>query len=92
MRELPTPICTLEKNNLNLNNDAEKQIEQLIYEFVYNLASSTTNSDISKEFSYYYKILSQDDKFMRVVEKLYENRHKGFERGCDLLEKYNVKR
>ncbi|MFY9794958.1 MAG: hypothetical protein WA323_22740 [Candidatus Nitrosopolaris sp.] len=58
-------------------NHAEKRIEQLIYEFVYHLASSATEA--SKEFSYYFEILSQDDKFMRVVERLYENRHKGFE-------------
>ncbi|MGC1931299.1 MAG: hypothetical protein WA667_20200 [Candidatus Nitrosopolaris sp.] len=64
-------------------NDAEKQIEQLIYEFVYDLASSGTEA--SKEFSHYFEILSQDDKFMRVMERLYENRHKGFETGYKKL-------
>lgn len=66
-------------------NDAEKQIEQLIYEFVYNLASSATDPDISKVFLYYCKILSGDRKFMRMVEEIYENRHKGFERGYAML-------
>jgi hypothetical protein len=33
-------------------NDAEKQIEQLIYEFVYDLASSSKDSKIVKKFSY----------------------------------------
>jgi NAD(P)-dependent dehydrogenase (short-subunit alcohol dehydrogenase family) len=73
-------------------NDAEKQIEQLIYEFVYDLASSATNSERGREFLYYCEILSRDHKFMRMVEGIYENRHKGFERGCDLLRKYNPKR
>jgi uncharacterized protein YjfI (DUF2170 family) len=73
-------------------NDAEKQIEQLIYEFVYDLASSATDPERGNEFLYYCEILSRDLKFMRMVEEIYENRHKGFERGCDLLRKYNAKR
>ncbi|MDQ6668504.1 MAG: hypothetical protein M3Y53_09805 [Thermoproteota archaeon] len=73
-------------------NDAEKQIEQLIYEFVYDLTSSATDSEIGKEFLYYCEILSRDHKFMRVVEEIYENRHKGFEQGCELLREYNAKR
>jgi hypothetical protein len=39
----------------------------------------------SKEFSYYCEILSRDDKFMRVIEKIHEDRHKGFERGYEML-------
>jgi hypothetical protein len=64
-------------------NDAEKKIEQLIYEFVYQLASPAP--EVSKEFSYYCEILSKDDKFMKAVEEIYESRHKGFERGYDNL-------
>ena len=60
---------------IQIVNDAEKQIEQLIYEFVYDLASLPKDP----EFSYYCEILSKDDKFMKVVEEIYENRHKGFE-------------
>jgi hypothetical protein len=45
-------------------NDAEKKIEQLIYEFVYQLASPAP--EVSKEFSYYCEILSKDDRFMKV--------------------------
>jgi hypothetical protein len=52
-----------EESIKHIVNDAEKQIEQLIYEFVYDLASSTTNSDISKEFSYYSEILSRDQVY-----------------------------
>ncbi|MFZ0510979.1 MAG: hypothetical protein WAM14_05190 [Candidatus Nitrosopolaris sp.] len=36
---------------IGIVNDAEKKIEQLIYEFVYDLASLATEA--SKEFSYY---------------------------------------
>lgn len=72
-------------------NDAEKQIEQLIYEFVYDPASSATDPERGKEFSYFCDILSRDRKFMRMVEEIYENRHKGFERGCEHLRKYNPK-
>lgn len=72
-----------EESMQDIVNDAEKRIEQLIYEFVYHLASSATK--ISKEFSYYCEILSQDDKFMRVVKKIQEDRHKGFERGYKML-------
>lgn len=81
-----------EESIKHIVNDAEKQIEQLIYEFVYDLASSATNSERGNEFLYYFEILSRDHKFMRVVEKIYENRHKGFEHGCELLRKYNAKR
>jgi hypothetical protein len=28
--------------------------------------------------SHYSEILSQDEKFMKVVEEIYKNRHKGF--------------
>jgi hypothetical protein len=81
-----------EESIKHMVNDAEKQIEQLIYEFVYDLASSATDSERGNEFLYYCKILSRDHKFMRVVEEIYENRHKGFEHGCDILRKCNVKR
>jgi hypothetical protein len=62
-------------------NDAKKRLEQLIYQFVYSLASPAPET--SKEFSY----LSEDDRFMKVVEEIYEDRHKGFERGYKMLMK-----
>lgn len=64
-------------------NDAKKRIEQLVYENVLFAASSA--AETSKEFSYYCEILSKDDRFMKVVEKIYEDRHKGFERGYKKL-------
>jgi hypothetical protein len=57
---------------MKIVDDAEKQIEQQIYEFVYRLASSAP--EVSKEFSYYYDILSRDHKFESVVKEIYENR------------------
>ncbi|MGB6533245.1 MAG: hypothetical protein WBF33_34575 [Candidatus Nitrosopolaris sp.] len=68
---------------MKIVDDAEKQIEQQIYEFVNRLASSAP--EVTKEFSYYYDILSRDHKFERVVKEIYENRHKGFERGYKKL-------
>jgi hypothetical protein len=69
-------------------NDAKKQIDQLIYEFICDLASAA-NSERSKEISYYSKILSEDKKFMSIVKEIYENRHKGFEQGYRMLRNYN---
>ncbi|MGC2681401.1 MAG: hypothetical protein WA323_05990 [Candidatus Nitrosopolaris sp.] len=71
----------------NIVNDSQKQIEQLIYEFVYDLASSETEAN--EEFSYC-EILSQDDKFMRVVEKIHQDSHKGFETGFKKLRNIKV--
>jgi hypothetical protein len=68
-----------EESMQNIVNNAEKQMEQLIYEFVYRLASSPTGAN--NEFSYYREILSKDEKFMKVVDGIYNNRHKGFEAG-----------
>jgi len=58
-------------------------IEQIIYDFVYQLASEAETRQ--EEYSYYTKILSQDDRFMKVVKEIYENRHKEFERGYKRL-------
>jgi hypothetical protein len=65
--------------------DAKKQIQQIIYEFVYDLSLSASNPERAKEFSYYYEILSQDQKFMATVEDIYKNRHGGFEKGYHML-------
>jgi hypothetical protein len=59
----------------------ERGIEQIIYEFVCQLEPR----EASEEFSYYREILSKDDKFMKVVKEIYENRHKCFERGYKSL-------
>jgi hypothetical protein len=68
-------------------DDAEMNIEELIYRFVYRMASSAPEK--SKEFSYYCEILSKDDKFMRMVEKIHEDKHKGFETGYKKLTNKN---
>jgi hypothetical protein len=65
--------------------DSKKQIQQIIYEFVYDLSSSTSNPEEAKEFGYHCKILSQDKKFLNVVEDIYKNRLKGFEKGYQML-------
>ena len=67
--------------------DAKKQIQQIFYEFVYDFSLSASNPERAKEFSYYYEILSQDQKFMATVEDIYKNRHGGFEKGYHMLNK-----
>ena len=62
-------------------DEAESQMQQLIYELVYDLESSLKDP----ESSYYYDLLSRDQKFKRVVQKIYESKHKGFECGYKRL-------
>jgi vesicle coat complex subunit len=64
---------------------AKNELEQLIYEFVSSLGASITDSDRSKECLYYKEILSEDKKFMKAVQGIYENRHKVLERGYSML-------
>src|SRR5262249_23017623 len=73
---------------VELINYAEKEIKPIIYRFVCRLASlATADAAASKEFSSYFDILSKDDKFMRVVEKVHEDMHKDFEKGYEILRK-----
>jgi hypothetical protein len=62
-------------------DEAESQIQQLVYELVYDL--ELTRKD--PESSYYYDLLSRDQKFRKVMQKIYESTHKGFERGYKRL-------
>jgi len=75
-----------EESMKDIVNDAKKRLEQLIYEFVYSLASPAP--DTRNEFSYYCEILSKYDRFVKVVEQIYEDRHKGFDRGHKILMNY----
>lgn len=58
-----------EESIKSIADEAEKQIQQLIYEFVYDLGSSAIDYEIGDQISYYYDILSRDNKFMKVVKK-----------------------
>jgi len=69
-------------------NYAEKEITPIIYRFVCRLASlATTDAAASNKYSFYFDILSKDDKFMRVVQKVHEEMHKDFEKGYGMLSK-----
>src|SRR5215831_3872613 len=71
---------------IEIINYAEREIKPIIYRFVYRLASwATTDAAASKKFSFYFDILSKDDKFMSVVEKIHEEMHKDFEKGYGML-------
>jgi len=65
--------------------EAEKQMEQIIYGLVYDLALSIEDAALQKEASYYVKVLSEHNKFISKVREIYSERHKGFERGYRLL-------
>lgn len=55
---------------VEIANYAEKEIEPIIYKFVYRFlppSLTTTDVEANKEFSYYLDILKKDDKFMKVV-------------------------
>ena len=62
-----------------------KQIQQIIYEFVYDLSLSVSDPEKRQEFLFYRKILSQDKKFMAAVKEIYKNKHRGFEKGYQIL-------
>jgi DNA-binding PadR family transcriptional regulator len=69
----------------NIVYNIEKQMHQIIYDFVYHLSLSASNPEKSQEFLYYCEILSRDKKFMATVEDIYKNRHKAFETGYNML-------
>ena len=69
-------------------DNARNQMEQIIYGFVYDLGLSVLDSQKTEEYSYYCKILSEDKKFINMLNDIYENRHKGFERGFRMLKTY----
>jgi hypothetical protein len=66
----------------NMISDAREKMEQLIYGFVYNLASSSTKDP---QASYYKQLLSTDKRFISVLQAIYDNRHRVFERGYRML-------
>jgi hypothetical protein len=74
-----------EESIKDIISDAKKQIEQLIYWFVYDLASFAKDHEKENEISYYVKVLSDDNKFISAIREIYENRHKGFEKGYKML-------
>ena len=65
--------------------DVKKQMQQIIYEFVYDLSSSISDPEKSQEFLFYREILSQDKKFMFAVEEIYKNKDEGFGKGYRML-------
>jgi hypothetical protein len=64
---------------------AKNELEQLIYDFICSLGVSVVDSERNKEYLYYRQVLSEDKKFMEAVQEIYENRHKVFERGYNML-------
>ena len=66
-----------------ITENTRRMMEELIYGFIYDLALLSPVE--SPEISYYVQILSADNRFMHVLNEIYENRHKVFERGYNML-------
>ena len=69
----------------DISNSARCEMEEIIYNLVYTLENKDPQR--SSEFSYYGKVLSADKKFMGAVERIYNDKHKGFEHGYKILKK-----
>jgi hypothetical protein len=78
-------VETMISEESGIVDKAKNELEQLIYEFVCSLVVFITDPDRSKEYLYYREILSQDNRFMKAVHGIYENRHKAFERGYSMI-------
>src|SRR5215469_17081309 len=74
---------------IEIVNYAAKEIEPIIYTFVHRLATPLTTpgatTDASSDFSHYYDVLTKDDKFKKLIEKIHEEMHKDFEKGYEIL-------
>jgi hypothetical protein len=79
------PTIYEERESCRVIDKAKKELEKLIYEFVYSLGVAAADHKRSKEYLYYRDILSQDKKFMKAVQGIYEKRHKVFENGYSML-------
>jgi hypothetical protein len=79
------PMIYEETKSRGIIDKSKNEVEQLIYEFICSLGVAVADSERSKEYLYYREILSQDKKFMKTVQGIYENRYKAFERGYNTL-------
>ncbi|MFL6434327.1 MAG: hypothetical protein ACJ71O_11415 [Nitrososphaeraceae archaeon] len=79
------PMIYEEMKSGDIVDKSKKDIEQLIYDFICSLGVAVVDSERSKGYLYYREILSQDKKFMKVVQEIYDNIHKVFERGYSML-------
>jgi hypothetical protein len=79
------PIIYEEMKSGGIIDKAKKEVEQLIYEFICNLGVAVADSERNKEYVYYRDILSEDNKFMKAVQEIYDNRHNVFEKGYGML-------
>ena len=74
-----------EMESRGIIDKSKNEVEQLIYEFICILGTAVADSERSNEYLYYREVLSQDKKFMKTVQEIYEKRHKVFERGYNVL-------
>jgi hypothetical protein len=67
----------------DMSDNLRNNMDDIIYRLVCMLANK--DSKRSAEFSYYGRILFEDRKFMKTVERIYSNQHKSFEQGYNIL-------
>jgi hypothetical protein len=64
-------------------DDLRNDMEDIFYRLVCILANKDPKR--SAEFSYYSKVLFEDKKFMKTIERIYSDKHKSFEQGYKIL-------
>jgi hypothetical protein len=79
------PMIYEEMKSGGIIDKAKKEVDQLIYEFICNLGVAVADSERNKEYLYYREILSEDNKFMKAVQEIHDNRHDVFEKGYRML-------
>jgi hypothetical protein len=67
------PMIYEEMKSGDIVDKSKKDIEQLIYDFICSLVVAVVDSERSKGYLYYREILSQDKKFMKVVQEISDN-------------------
>ncbi|MFL6385559.1 MAG: hypothetical protein ACJ712_11400, partial [Nitrososphaeraceae archaeon] len=65
------PMIYEEMKSGDIVDKSKKDIEQLIYDFICSLGVAVVDYERSKGYLYYREILSQDKKFMKVVQEIY---------------------
>jgi hypothetical protein len=67
----------------DISDSLRNDMDDRIYRVVCILANKDPTR--SAEFLYYSRVLFEDKKFMKTVERIYSNQHKSFEQGYKIL-------
>ena len=67
----------------DISNSLRNDMDDIIYRIICILANKDPTR--SAEFLYYSRVLFEDKKFMKTVERIYSNQHKSFEQGYKII-------